>query len=124
MAEQITADKITKLKYRIWAICGLPILVVAFVAELAIIGGLIYAFSKVIGTTDLSNDYRCNIFGGAVMLGFIAVFVWLAMRFYRHIMKFAKPFQTEASIYFWLGSFLLGWANLNFLIQTLAPRLK
>ena len=123
MAEQITADKITKTKYRIWALCGLPILAVVFVAELFIVGLLIYGFSRLIGTTDLSNDYRCNIFGGAVMLGFIAAFVWLAMRFYRHIMNFAKPFQTEASVYFWLGSFLLFWANLNYLIQTLAPRL-
>jgi hypothetical protein len=123
MAEQITADKVTKLKYRIWALCGLPILALLFVVELMIVGGLIYAFSKVIGTTDLSNDYRCNIFGGVLIIGIVATLIWLAMRFYRHIMKFAKPFQTEATVYFWLGSFLLGWANLNILIQTLAPRL-
>jgi hypothetical protein len=123
MAEQITADKITKTKYRIWAICGLPIIAVLFLAELAVVGALIYVFSKLIGTTDLSNDYRCNIFGGVLILALMTVFVWLAVRFYRHIMNFAKPFQTEASVYFWLGSFLLGWANLNILIQTLAPRL-
>jgi hypothetical protein len=123
MAEQITADKITKTKYRIWAICGLPILAVVFVAELFLVGVLIYGFSRLIGTTDLSNDYRCNIFGGVCLIALIGLFVWLALRLYRHIMNFAKPFQTEASVYFWLGSFVLAWANLNILIQTLAPRL-